>query len=561
MKSIVSQSLKLTEIDRINDDRLGDIVIYRQESDTNDRPFVLSKKSLYDSNSKLQELIKDLEKRVQSTGFYLVPVLDYEQEDMKNMCATHYSLTVYMPYTEDSLKTQIKIQRVRKSPITLSDLCYLLYQSLKGLRQLHQLGETHESITPAWIVRAKIGYSLMNDPFKHRNTLYNLSDKKQVYASPEQFKEALTFKRLQYDKNKADVFSLGLTLLSASTLRHVSSIYDFQTGDIRQSELQAMIDQMDIINKDNLLFTSSVKHMLNLDPAQRPDTIKLLSRMPPFDEVKEHISQEFEGYARFSKYVELPTSMQQNQFIIDPEYDTEHESNWNLEESPQFGSRQAPARQIMPVNGYQHDDSLSFIDHDQHSYIMPLKPVSHRLDITENRAHAEHSEIRVPSINGNNQEYRHISNIDHSRLSNIDTSVMQAARKPILSAPFLDTEKNAPELSDTHNHESPALRHLQAAVIDRHETAADVSHVSTQAVRKQAYVRHAPNNESMANRTNAPVENLFFPHDKSGIKRNTSILEPVDPSRVRSMLIKAGHDDFDHQLAEYSGVNLISYRK
>ena len=66
-----------------------------------------------------------------------------------------------------------------------------------------------------------------------------------VYISPEAFTE-LKHRNLQpnYDRKKADVFSLGLVLLEAATLQDIQVIYNFQKFEIDNHELDKLIKQV-----------------------------------------------------------------------------------------------------------------------------------------------------------------------------------------------------------------------------------------------------------------------------------------------------------------------------
>ena len=70
--------------------------------------------------------------------------------------------------------------------------------------------------------------------------IYSQTTNEDCFLAPKLFRSMIKFNDLNpsQDKFKSDVFSLGLVMLDAATLRNYPSCHDWNNGQIRVSSLQ-----------------------------------------------------------------------------------------------------------------------------------------------------------------------------------------------------------------------------------------------------------------------------------------------------------------------------------
>jgi len=76
---------------------------------------------------------------------------------------------------------------------------------------------------------------------------------------------------IKYNTFKADVFSLGLTILECSTLRDASVLYDWDLMLIKYYPLSKLLDQA--AERYSQEFINLLTKMVEIDDDQRPDFV------------------------------------------------------------------------------------------------------------------------------------------------------------------------------------------------------------------------------------------------------------------------------------------------
>lgn len=119
-------------------------------------------------------------------------------------------------------------------------------------------------------------HGLLN-PYKDS---YNkaLAGKKDVYITPVNLEHIRNKnKNPTYDVNKADVYSLGMTLVQAANLEAPNSAYDWTKKKVSKAELDSHLQK--IQNNYSPRFNQLVRAMVELDDELRPDFIQLDSML------------------------------------------------------------------------------------------------------------------------------------------------------------------------------------------------------------------------------------------------------------------------------------------
>ena len=539
MSSDKTTTLKLKKVENIDDDRLGRCTLYQQEGEGPDLPLIICKEKILANQKELENHKSWLETRKKSKGYFLVPLIDYEAKEVSNLCATHYSLKVYLPFTEDNLENQIRIQSTRKQLLSETDMTFALYQSLMGLSQLHALNSVHGCIKPAWIVRTKIGYSLLEDPLKERKELYDLSNRENIFASPEQFAEASKFKVGNYDRSKTDIFSLGLTLLAAASLEPISEIYEAKTQTVNFGILNTKLAHLERLYPTNPLFCSSVRLMLERDEFKRPSAERLLHEMPPFDQVRAFLARPDQGFLG-SKYT--PVSAQDV-----GRFSSDHQQ---VQDQP----LQLPRHLSKPI-----DEQVSYtvpLKPEDQGPPLPLIPPKHILpQPTSNDPSFDNRYQAAPVVNPNRLQPAPVPisktfSVNQAHVSNPKSQPIH--NQNFLNAPF-DPETGAFLSEEAISHSTSQYSrppqkqdvpftgyiNVQKSVI--HEAPPEFKHSHTRIMQMD----DGPLEITMA-------ENLKYPHQGLNTMRNVPVLEQADPAKIQTLLID--DPDIDVQAKEYSEV-------
>lgn len=74
--------------------------------------------------------------------------------------------------------------------------------------------------------------------------------------------------------NKADIFSLGLTILEAATLKSTADLYDFEHGVFKKEILLALVEEVRRAYSDT--FTKFLEKMLEFDQDKRSEAEELI---------------------------------------------------------------------------------------------------------------------------------------------------------------------------------------------------------------------------------------------------------------------------------------------
>lgn len=270
----------------ISDERLKKCRVFANRSEGIS---YLSKERVFESQTSAAGYLKIVEAIKANPNKFVVPIVDFEYKVHNLLCSTNYSLAYFIPQPRDSLQTLLSYNKGRRVAFSDGQLTDLLYQSVAGLAHLHTLGLSHGALSPLWIVSTRLGYAVLEDPLREKSTPTDLSNLNQIYASPQRYAETLMRSPGTNDKQKSDVFSLGLVLLECGTLTSVGSIFVKDAPKIEHTELQSKIQLLEAMNPGNSLFTSTVTKMLEVEEANRPTAQKIISVLPSYDLVKSYL--------------------------------------------------------------------------------------------------------------------------------------------------------------------------------------------------------------------------------------------------------------------------------
>ena len=80
---------------------------------------------------------------------------------------------------------------------------------------------------------------------------------------------------IQHDKYKSDVFSLGLTILEAVTLKNLEFVYNWKEHTIEMDKIKEILKEQAEQKIYSTALIETISLMLSVDEAQRPNFLKL----------------------------------------------------------------------------------------------------------------------------------------------------------------------------------------------------------------------------------------------------------------------------------------------
>ena len=239
---------------------------------------------------------------------YIISMIDYGEGEIK--FKEHLPIERQYIVYEYALKGTL-LEYLKFPYIYLEEhLAKILFKNiLKGIQILHNNQICHGDIKPENI--------LLDEKYNPKICDFGLAKKvwegkifikregTNGYCAPE------LFRKHKYDGKKADIFSLGATLLKIVTGKKDLEEYDYI------KDLDNYLKKIDktaakTINLSEKL-KKIIKDMINIDPKERPDINQLINS-PWFDDIDENnINQMTEYYNEFNKrYEQIKANISQN---------------------------------------------------------------------------------------------------------------------------------------------------------------------------------------------------------------------------------------------------------
>lgn len=114
-----------------------------------------------------------------------------------------------------------------------------------------------------------------------------------LYISPEVFQAIQERNALvlnQVDETKADVFSLGLSFLTAGLLMDVTDIYSKGKDKMDQDKLRNYLRMFYQRYRQNPLICKVLENMLQVEPLIRPSFLDIQTALPSFEQIKNYFN-------------------------------------------------------------------------------------------------------------------------------------------------------------------------------------------------------------------------------------------------------------------------------
>jgi len=275
-------------VDKIKDSRFGELI--QMKNQTTEHVVMMREKIIKDSDSykkAIEEHVNHMALRHKNLG--RVHGFAGADSQEKNKARIY----IYFDYLPDTLHSDINAKKLlvaQKGSATKNSNNYFPEASLfkiaadiiDVLEYLQQNSISHGDIKPDSCFRNKSGsIKIMDRKLVGDGTsAFELvkEGNRSFFLTPKAFeciKKGLN--EPMEDKYRADVFSLGLTILECATLKPSSQIYDWNNYTINLTLLSNRL--IEVKDRYSASFYNLVKGMVRLDEGQRPDFITLKTNL------------------------------------------------------------------------------------------------------------------------------------------------------------------------------------------------------------------------------------------------------------------------------------------
>ena len=274
-------------IHKVKDPRLGELT--QLKNNKSGRTVYMKEKLILDSEiykTRIEEAVDRLTLKHRN----LAKVYGFTGADSQEVFKNNkFKIYIYFEYIPENLQKAINTRRVplgqrasnTKKPGNFfpeSELMSIVSQLLDVLEYLQQNSTSHGEIKPEACLLSKEGIiKLLN-----RSLLYGevsafqlvKQGDRSIFLTPIGL-EAIKKKQSEpiEDKYKADVFSLGLTILECATLKPSAHVYDWNNYTVNLNMLSARL--LEVKDRYSTMFYELLREMLRVQESQRPDFLGL----------------------------------------------------------------------------------------------------------------------------------------------------------------------------------------------------------------------------------------------------------------------------------------------
>ena len=236
-EKVASVETNFTPLKKVDDPRYGNVTIIQIPG--NQRK-LMCKEKVFSSKKELEQEIYAVKKRIAVGNSNLLHLIDYSTGSRSDFCSSFYWIKLYFEYPDHDLQQELR-RRAKFNLVGLNadELTHMLYQISDGGAFLNSHGLVHGDICPETIemdsperfrLVEKFGDMSRPDMIQHTRHWAGA----QTYPAPEVYNKirAGNYKAPKgdfvatADHMKADVFSLGMTMLFAGTGENASGIYN-----------------------------------------------------------------------------------------------------------------------------------------------------------------------------------------------------------------------------------------------------------------------------------------------------------------------------------------------
>jgi serine/threonine protein kinase len=282
-------------VQKVYEPHYGEIKIVKE---TTTQEQMILKDIVVNTKEAFEKEIDYLTKRVDVKHPNVVNILGYNTQDKKNFCSTYFKIALFIEYLEQDLQKEQDSRKAVGTTFSESEVLYIADNLIQGLSSFQSHGISHGDIRPFNIFIKDNNYKLSDPTLNAQKGSNGLTaaivQGSKTLLSPQLLEQVPKGNfEIKADRYKADVFSLGATLLGLATLTNSEDFYDYQAGTINAALLE---ERLETLRNTHSEFTYElIKSMLIIEEEARPDFVLLSNRLLPFqDQIRS-------GYVNFSR--------------------------------------------------------------------------------------------------------------------------------------------------------------------------------------------------------------------------------------------------------------------
>ena len=216
----------------------------------------------------------------------IVQMVGYNGLEKKNMCSNLFRVSIFVEVLERTLFDKLKEATTNQASFGESEVLFIAESLISTLAYFQTQGVSHGDIRPVNVfVSPSSTYKLSDSTLAPQKSsdgyIAALVGEYKTLIAPEILKHLpKKDSKFIYDKVKADVFSLGATLLSIATLTNSEDFYNYENGTINEALLAERLEK---VRYSYSFYTYElIRDMLYVDELKRTDFVQLDARIHPF---------------------------------------------------------------------------------------------------------------------------------------------------------------------------------------------------------------------------------------------------------------------------------------
>jgi len=270
------------------DAHYGEVKIVK---DTKTEKSYILKEVVVNTKQAFEAEVEAYKKRIALKSPHIVNIIGYTTQEKSNFCSTNYRISIYIEVLEKTLENELQERQKENTFYTEGELLLIADSLISGLSFFQAQGFSHDDIRPSNIFVQEKTYKL-TDPFlnaqRDSNGLtFAIINGIKTPLAPELISQVPKGQfEITCDRNTADVYSLGVTLLSLGTLSSHEDLYDHKEGTIDKTLLEGRIDAL---RRRYSSFTADlIESMLAFETEKRPNFAALSNTLLPYQtEIRE----------------------------------------------------------------------------------------------------------------------------------------------------------------------------------------------------------------------------------------------------------------------------------
>lgn len=277
----------------LSNENYGDIKIMRIKGESDQNLYALKVFRMNDAKS-MHQIYHQAIFRKDLTLDTIVKIRDVRFDEANLYCSDHFKVLVLFEYFEMTLKDEIQRRKSKKLYFSDKDILNLIDCVLSALILFDQKSIDHEDVCPSTI------YLTPNQIYKLNDIQFlteGLNAYKKFFMGAKEPNECYLSQELlnnlkhrclvpeNYIKQKSDVFSLGMTVLEAATLKSMKDCYDFDEFKLKTENISSYIEELRTNFCPSLC--QLISCMVEIDENKRPDYQDLYTFLAPvLDSIK-----------------------------------------------------------------------------------------------------------------------------------------------------------------------------------------------------------------------------------------------------------------------------------